>query len=145
MATAHLTEPLLGLAGRHNKVGDGGPGQVAFGDAGRRQAHAVDVENRRTVDLTDNKDRAQCELDRLLVVLAQGVADGDADRPADQLQVILQALLLKLAGLFQTKADAQCGEHQQGQHNKQQKCALQAADAEPGKRVIFERVFFAHV
>src|SRR5690606_31115978 len=149
MAATDPAEGFLPLAGAADAVGNGGAGQIALGDPRGGDAIAGGVKYRGAIDFTKDEHRAQRQLDGVHVALVQRIAHRQADRAADELQVILQALLLELIGLAQSEADAQGGEQDNGQHHEQEQGALQAADAKAvggrGSCIHFDRVFFSHV
>ncbi len=149
IAPGHPAEGLLTLPGAADTLGDGGAAQIALGNTGRGNAVTGGVKHRSAVHLAEHKHRAQRQFHCGHIPLIQGIAHRQTDGPADQLQIILQTLFLKLAGLTQPEADAQRGKQHDGQHHKQQQRALQAIAAKSLQQsdscIHFDRVFFAHV
>jgi hypothetical protein len=147
--SCYLAECFLAFTGGNDPPRNCRATQIAFGDAGRGDPHAIDVKHRGPVDLAENEYRAESQFDRTLITLGQRTAYRNADGSADQLQIILEPLFLIQIGLGEADADAERGKKHERQNHEKQQGVLQAGGPTPrgtGQSCIeIERVVFAHV
>ncbi|OXS15986.1 hypothetical protein CGX12_06265 [Zobellella denitrificans] len=142
---------LLLFPGPHHPGGRRAVAQAEVGDAGRGQHLALGIEHRGAVHLADGEHRRQGALHPFDIVVGEGIADGPAHRPGDQLDVFLEPLALGQVDMMQGQADAQRQDQPQRQHHIEQHPPAYASAADPvsypvvhGLCIILSRMDSSH-